>query len=241
MLDIKGQVALITGGGQGLGKAICQVLAEAGAIVIVGDIKTENAQRVAEELIKNGAKAKGVDLDVSQVDSTVKAIETIKAEFGKIDILINNAGIDVTKSFAELSIEEFEKVMAVNLNGPFLMSKAVFPIMTEQGGGQIVNIVSTAAKRAWTEASAYHASKWGLLGFSHALHTEGRGVNIKVSAVVAGGMKTPFILERFPEVDQNTLQDPRNVAEAVLFVLTRPAESVIPEMMIIPRLETSWP
>jgi NADP-dependent 3-hydroxy acid dehydrogenase YdfG len=104
-----------------------------------------------------------------------------------------------------------------------------------------VNITSTAAKRAWENASAYHATKWGLLGFSHAIHTEARTAGIKVTAVVAGGMRTPFLLERFPDLDPGLLQDPRNVAETIRFVLTLPAESVIPEVTVLPMRETSWP
>ncbi|HEX5368684.1 MAG TPA: short-chain dehydrogenase, partial [Dehalococcoidia bacterium] len=87
----------------------------------------------------------------------------------------------------------------------------------------------------------YHASKWGLLGFSHALHTEGRSCGIKVTAVISGGMRTPFILDRFPDTDPSNLQDPENVAETVRFVLSQPAETVIPEIMVLPMKETSWP
>lgn len=113
--------------------------------------------------------------------------------------------------------------------------------MRRQAQGHIVNVVSTAAKRAWANASAYHASKWGLLGFSHALHVEARPHNVKVTALVAGGMRTPFLLDRFPDIDLNVLQDPRSVAETVLFVLTQPAGTVIPEVMVLPMRETSWP
>ena len=121
------------------------------------------------------------------------------------------------------------------------MSKLAFPVMRERGSGHIVNVASTAAKRAWANAAAYHASKWGLLGFTHALHVEGRAVGIKVTAVVAGGMRTPFLFERFPDLDPELLQDPANVADTIRFVLTQPAETVIPEVMVIPMRETSWP
>src|SRR5437762_14277056 len=121
------------------------------------------------------------------------------------------------------------------------MSKLALGPMRRQGRGHIVNIVSTAAKRAWPNASAYHASKWGLLGFSHALHVEAREHNVKVTAVVAGGMRTPFLLDRFPDIDLGTLQDPRNVAETIRYVLSQPGESVIPEVIVLPLRETSWP
>jgi NADP-dependent 3-hydroxy acid dehydrogenase YdfG len=121
------------------------------------------------------------------------------------------------------------------------MSRAVLPVLKRRGRGHIVNIVSTAAKRAWANASAYHASKWGLLGLSHALHVEARPHNVKVTAVIAGGMRTPFLLDRFPDLDPGVLQDPRNVAETVRFVLTQPDETVIPEVLVLPMRETSWP
>jgi NAD(P)-dependent dehydrogenase (short-subunit alcohol dehydrogenase family) len=140
-----------------------------------------------------------------------------------------------------MSLEQWDRIIAVNLRGPFLMAKTVLPFMRAQGSGHIVNIVSTAAKRAWANASAYHASKWGLLGLSHALHVEARPFRVKVSAVVAGGMRTPFLFDRFPDLDPGLLQDPRNVAETVRFVLTQPDETVIPEVMVIPMTETSWP
>ena len=113
--------------------------------------------------------------------------------------------------------------------------------MKPRKSGHIVNIASTAAKRAWANASAYHASKWGLLGFSHALHVEARAYDIKVTAVVSGGMRTPFLLERFPDIDTNNLQDPENVAQTIKFVLMQPRETVIPEIMVLPLRETSWP
>jgi short-subunit dehydrogenase len=113
--------------------------------------------------------------------------------------------------------------------------------MKPQGAGHIVNIASTAAKRAWPNASAYHASKWGLLGLSQALHAELRPHGIKVTSVIAGGMRTPFLLDRFPDIDLETLQDPADVAAAVRSVLLLPAGTVVPEIMVLPMRETSWP
>lgn len=161
--------------------------------------------------------------------------------FGRLDILINNAGIDVTCPVEDLEVEDWDRVLDVNLRAPFVLSRLAFTHMRESGGGQIVNIVSTAAKRAWANAAAYHASKWGLLGLSHALHAEGRSKGIKVCAIVSGGMRTPFLLDRFPDIDESTLQDPAAVAEAIVFVLTRAEAVVVPEMMVLPMKETSWP
>jgi NAD(P)-dependent dehydrogenase (short-subunit alcohol dehydrogenase family) len=165
----------------------------------------------------------------------------VVGRFGHLDILINNAGIDVTCPIEELGVPDWDRVLSVNLRAPFLLSRLAFGRMRAQGGGQIVNIVSTAARRTWANASAYHASKWGLLGLSHALHAEGRPDGIKVSAIVSGGMRTPFLLDRFPDIDESTLQEPSAVAEAIAFVLTRPEPVVVPELMVLPMRETSWP
>jgi short-subunit dehydrogenase len=113
--------------------------------------------------------------------------------------------------------------------------------MRGRSSGHIINVVSTAAKRAWANAAAYHASKWGLLGFSHALHVEARRHGVKVTAVIAGGMRTPFLLERFPDIDPSTLQDPANVARAIHDVLLLPEETVVPEITVLPMRESSWP
>ena len=241
MQMLSGKVALVTGGGRGLGAAICETLAEAGAVAIVADIRTDLAQKVTQDLCDRGMEATALSLDITN-DSQVEAtIQKIVDQYGKIDFLINNAGADVTLSVEELSIADWDKVMNVNLRAPFILSKLIFPIMKQQGGGHIVNISSTASKRAWANASVYHASKWGLMGLSHALHVEGRPHGVKVTAVVAGGMRTPFLLDRFPDIDPNVLQDPKNVAETVRYVLMQPAETVIPEVMVIPTRETSWP
>jgi NAD(P)-dependent dehydrogenase (short-subunit alcohol dehydrogenase family) len=239
--NLKGKVAVVTGGGGGLGEAICKVLGEAGAILVPGDVRVDMAEKVATELRQAGSKAMALALDVSNERLAEEALGQVVREFGRIDILINNAGIDKTVPVEELSMDDWDKIVGVNLRGPFLMSKLALPMMKQQGSGHIVNITSTAAKRAWANASAYHATKWGLLGLSHALHVEARPYGVKVTAVVNGGMRTPFILERFPETDPNVLQDPRNVAETIRYVLCQPAETVIPEVMVLPMRETSWP
>lgn len=235
-LTLEGKVILVTGGASGLGAALCRTLASAGARVMLADLDADKAARAAREI-----DVAHIALDVGDAQSAEQGIlQTVQA-FGRLDVLINNAGVDVTCSVDELAIPDWERVLRTNLHGPFLMSRFAARQLREQGGGHIVNIASTAAKRAWPNASAYHASKWGLLGLSHALHAELRPHGIKVTAVIAGGMRTPFLLERFPDIDVSTLQDPANVAQAVKSVLLLPEETVIPEVMVLPMKETSWP
>ncbi len=241
MSDLKGKVALVTGGGRGLGEAIVRTLAAEGALVVAADVQPKLVQELAARMKDEGHNILPLRLDVSDREQARQAVEQAQKWQGHLDILVNNAGTDVTLSIEELSFDDWNKVLGVNLNGPFIMSKLVFPLMRQQGRGHIVNITSTAARRAWANASAYHASKWGLLGFSHALHVEGRQVGIKVTAVINGGMRTPFILDRFPDTPLDVLQDPKNVADTIRYILMQPEETVIPEVMILPMKETSWP
>jgi NAD(P)-dependent dehydrogenase (short-subunit alcohol dehydrogenase family) len=238
---LREKVALVTGGASGLGAAICEVLAASGAIVIVADIQLKQAEKVVKELQDRGLDAIALPLDLTQEEQIAQVVHEIMQRYGRIDILVNNAGTDVTLPVDELTIADIDRVLQVNLRAPFILSKMILPLMQKQQSGHIINIASTASKRVWANASAYHASKWGLLGLSHALHVEARPHGVKVTAVVAGGMQTPFILERFPDTPLENLQDPRNVAETVRFVLMQPAETVIPEITVLPIREISWP
>lgn len=241
MNNVNGKVIVVTGGGQGLGAAICRTLAEDGATVIPVDVKPENLEIISQEIKSSGGNIQGYQMNVADQKNVEEVINQIIEKHGRIDAVINNAGIDYTMAIDEISCDQFNQVINVNLVGPFNVSKAVFDHMKKNGSGHIVNIASTASKRAWPNASAYHASKWGLLGLSHALHAELRKDKIKVTAIVAGGMQTPFILERFPDTPLDVLQDPKNVADTVKFVLSMPEASVIPEVMVVPMRETSWP
>lgn len=239
--ELEGKVTVVTGGARGLGAEVCRVLARRGADVVCADLREELAAGLVQEIRAAGGRASATALDVRDPDAVATAVERLLRDRGRVDILVNNAAIDVTVPADELAVEDWRRIIDTNLNGPYWLCRSLFPVMKRQGGGQIVNIASTAAKRTWPNAAGYHASKWGLLGLSHALHAEGRAHGIKVTAVVSGGMRTPFLLDRFPDIDVNTLQDPRHVAETILFVLTRAPETVIPEIMVLPMTETSWP
>ena len=243
--SLRGRVIVVTGGSRGLGAAIAQVLGEEGSQLVIADMAIERAQDRAAVLNESGIQALALPLDVGDEGQVAKALSSVRERFGRLDAVINNAAIDITVPISELSGEDWERVVRTNLTGPFYVAKHAAAIMGPKtaagGGGHIVNIASTASKRAWPNAAAYHATKWGLLGLSHALHAELRPQGIKVTAVVAGGMRTPFLLDRFPDIDPGVLQDPLNVARAVRFVLTQPDETVVPEITVLPMRETSWP
>ena len=239
--DLQGKVALVTGAASGLGAALAALLAQDGCDIVAADIRADALRAGMAALLAHGVRARALALDVGHPGAARAAVERCIATMGRLDILVNNAGTDVTLPVSELSEQEWLRVIDTNLNGPFLLSRHAAVQMRRQGAGDIVNIASTAAKRAWPNASAYHASKWGLLGLSHALHAELRPHGIRVTAVVAGGMRTPFLLDRFPDLDPTRLQDPASVALAIRHALLLPRESVIAELTVVPVHETSWP
>lgn len=239
--ELAGRIILVTGAGSGLGAAICRRLAAAGARVIGGDVRADAVEALQGELGLEGLELDATLLDVASEASAEEVVAATVERYGRLDVVVNNAGIDRTEPITDFAVAEFDRILAVNLRGPFVLGRLALRHMLPRGEGHIVNVVSTAAKRAWPNASGYHASKWGLLGLSHAMHAEAREHGVKVTAVVAGGMRTPFLLDRFPDLDLATLQDPANVADAVRYVLLQPAETVIPEIMVLPMRETSWP
>ena len=241
MPGLTGNVVFVTGGGRGLGAASCRSLAADGAQVVIGEMQEDLARQCASEVTSSGGRAEAMKVDVGAEDGVCAALDETARRYGRLDVLINNAGVDVTAPIDELAVADWDRVIRTNLRGPFLTSRHALRYLGRNGGGHIINVASTAAKRTWPNATAYHASKWGLLGLSHALHAELRPKGIKVTAIVAGGMKTPFLLDRFPDIDVDTLQEPANVAEVIRFVLSLPAGTVVPEVMVLPMKETSWP
>lgn len=241
---LAGCTALVTGAGSGLGAAIARALHADGANVVLADLAVMKASQVAARMDPEARRCCVVHCDVREPESARCAVDAAIARFGTLDALVNNAGFDVTKCVEDLSVQEWDAVLDTNLRGPFLLTKAALPALRAGDGGRgghIVNITSTAARRAWPNAAAYHASKWGLTGFSHALHAELRGGGVRVTNIVAGGMRTPFLLDRFPDIDASRLQDPERVADGVCFALRMPRDSVVAELMILPLKESSWP
>lgn len=239
--SLEGKVALVTGGASGLGAALCRLLGSSGATVVIADLNLDKASMLAAALRAAGARVEPVAADVGDPEAARRTVAGAVARWGRLDILVNNAGTDLTLPLSQLQPADWVRVMNTNLNGPFFLSRFAAEHMKAQGAGHIVNIASTAAKRAWPNASAYHASKWGLLGLSHAMHAELRADGIKVTAVIAGGMRTPFLLDRFPDIDAATLQEPINVARAIKSVLLLPDDSVVAEITVLPLQEKSWP
>ncbi|MEU7029159.1 SDR family oxidoreductase [Streptomyces sp. SBR177] len=238
-----GRQALVTGGARGLGAAIVRRLAASGTTVLVADVRQEQAKELCESLLAEGLRARPVGLDVRDPEAVGELFGDLDAAGQPVDVLVNCAAVDVTKSVSELTAEEITRVITTDLLGPMYLCREAFRRMADRGGGHIVNILSTAALRTWTEAGPYAAAKTGLRAFTHTLFQEAQRdcPGIGVTGVVAGGMETPFIMERFPDTDTALLQSPDVVADAVMYALSVPAGSAAAELVVVPRREVSWP
>jgi NAD(P)-dependent dehydrogenase (short-subunit alcohol dehydrogenase family) len=239
------KIAFVTGAGSGLGEATARRLAAAGACVACIDLDEERAGRTAMAIDASGSRAIAAGCDVGDERAVQAAVARTMQTWDRIDIAVNCAGVDYVLGIDEMTVAQWDRVIGVNLRGPFLVAKAVFPVMKRLGGGDIVNVASTAALRAWGNASAYHASKWGLVGFSRGLGVEGRAAGIRVTTIIPGGMNTHwfdgFPAQGIPLPDERNLQDPANVADAIAYAVALPRGSAMQEMLITPLSETSWP
>ncbi|MFP9098693.1 3-ketoacyl-ACP reductase [Flavobacterium sp. RHBU_24] len=190
MQSLQGKTALITGAGKGIGKAVALALAEEGVNIILIARTTVDVEAVAKEVEAKGVKALALTADVAELVSVTTAVEKAVAEFGTIDILINNAGIGKFGKFLDLSPEEFEHIIKVNLMGVYYATRAVLPGMIEQQSGDIVNVSSTAGLKGAAVTSAYSASKFAVMGLTESLMMEVRKHNIRVTAMAPSTVAT---------------------------------------------------
>ena len=192
LLNLKGSAAIVTGGAKGIGYSISYRLAEAGAKVLVVDLDEETAQKTAQEFTDQGWTAEAIKVDVSSEDDVKRMIDTCKEKFGSIDILVNNAGIYPSEPISQMTAEDFEKVLHVNLVGVFLTTKYVAEVMKKQGGGKIINVSSIDALHpSMVGLAHYDASKHGVWGFTKNSALELAEYKIWVNAIAPGGIATP--------------------------------------------------
>lgn len=193
MNRLKGKTAIITGGGQGIGRAICQAFAREGAGVWVSDLFLERAHATCEIIRAAGGEAYADQCDVTQPESVRAMVDRALGQWGRIDILVNNAGVECLKSIEEMTLEDWERVMAVNARGVFLCSKYVVPHMKKAGKGNIINMGSSAGYIGAPFQTAYCASKGAVHQFTKALAVELTSANIKVNAICPGAVATSML------------------------------------------------
>lgn len=184
--------AVVTGGGRGIGAAVARALAEAGARVVVSSRSADQLERVAERLRQDGYEAWAVTCDVTDPTQVDSLRRESTSRLGAVDILVNNAGIATSAPLKAITLEEWERVMAVNVTGPFLCTQAFLPAMLEAGWGRVVNIASVAGRVGQPYIAAYCASKHALVGLTRAVAAEVAAKGVTVNAVCPGYADTPM-------------------------------------------------
>jgi 2-hydroxycyclohexanecarboxyl-CoA dehydrogenase len=190
---LAGKTAIVTGGASGIGLAISRRFSREGASVAVWDIDEAGAQRVAGELVADGARAIGCGVDVSSRSQIVAAAERVRAELGAAGILVNNAGVSGFTPFLEITEEAWDRMVTINLKGVFLCTQVVIPDMLAAGWGRIVNISSSSAQTGSARMAHYVSSKGGVIGFTKALAMEFAEKGITVNNVPPGFVDTPLL------------------------------------------------
>jgi NAD(P)-dependent dehydrogenase (short-subunit alcohol dehydrogenase family) len=242
-LGLAGKTAIVTGGGSGIGKAICHVLANEGAQVVVADLRKERAEAVAHEIGKGGAKAIGFAGDVSSAPDVARMVATVSKEWGSVDVLINNAGIILQAQAVDMTEQQWNKILTNNLTSCFLCSQAVARQMIKQGkGGRIVNISSIHAELSEPAASAYTAAKGGMEAFSRTLATELAPYKITVNCVRPGATYTELTTPMYTEVVKKALfmriplkeiAEAAWIADGVVFLASERARYITGQILAI--------
>ncbi len=246
MNNLTGKVAIITGGRRGMGRADALTLAKAGAKIIVSDISLEECQKVVDEIVSQGGEAMAVKCDVSQKAEVDEMVSQAISKFGKIDILVNNAGIAQFKPFLELTEEDWDKTIDINLKGYFLCAQAAAKEMAKQNSGAIVNIASIAMGQVgvgFPALSHYCASKGGIAGLTEALALELAPYGIRVNAVAPGVIDTPMVdpLKVDSKVMEGTLArvplhrmgKPEEISNAVLFLASDDSSYITGSIVVV--------
>ena len=233
---LKDRTAIVTGGGQGIGRAICGIFAEEGANVVVVDIDESRAGDTARQLNKQGHTARAVRTDVS-VGAEINALVdgTVK-DYGRVDILVNNAGLALFRSVEHCTEEEWDRVMAVNLKGPFLLAKALLSTMKAQRSGAVINLASVAGKTGGVVSGApYSVSKAGIECLTKSLARELAPHGVRVNAIAPGIIDTALTARHDQSfVDAIPLGgkgEPRDVAEAALFLASDRSRHITGEIL----------
>ncbi|GAT08968.1 SDR family oxidoreductase [Mycolicibacterium novocastrense] len=223
--------AIVTGGAAGLGLAITEALAARGAKVAIFDITTDEIETQVDRLRRDGAKVAGYVVDVSNRAAVESAVAQVRADLGPVLMLINNAGIEQFGKFAEITDEQWDRVMAVNLRGPFICTQVVLPDMLDAQWGRIVNISSSSAQGGQSRMAAYVSSKAGVIGFTKSLALELGPKGITVNTIPPGMVVTPMLekaieegrftasLEHFAKITPvRRAGRPEDIANAAIFL-----------------------
>lgn len=232
---MKKKVVWITGASTGIGRETAKLFSKNGFIVVATARRKSRLVSLVQEIKFAGNEASAFVCDVSSERSVFNTFKRIKERYGKVDVLVNNAGVTLFKSFIDSKIYDFDYMMNINLRGSFLCTKSVLPQMLKNRKGHIINILSVAVQTTLENSSLYSASKAGLLALSDGLRLEVRGNNIKVTNIMPGAVDTPMWDSKTRQKKRNRMMAPEDVASVVFDIVNKPNKMQIEEVLLRPQ------
>ncbi len=236
-MKLEAQVAVITGGSTGVGRAVGELFVQEGASVVLAARTESKLEAAAKSLRSKGGEVRAVPTDVSRRRDCEQLIAQAVEAFGTVDILVNNAGVGIYNPVDDLSDEELETLLSINLKGTIYCSQAVYPMMKERGSGHIINVASIAGKTGLPRESGYNASKFAMVGFGQSLKKEAIRYGVRVHNICPGGINTPFWDDVPDKPDISKFLDPAHVAGLVHYVALSPAMMVFDDIVVHPHHE----
>lgn len=230
--ELHGQVALVTGAGRGIGRAIATALAQAGARVIAAARTVSEIEALAAKLTAQGRDVRALPTDVADEQSVAALFAQIAQHYGRLDILINNAGIGLYGPIADFPSADFDRLMNVNVRGPFLCAQHALKLMIPRRGGYIINLSSVVGFKGYVNQGAYTASKHAIMGLTKVLAVEAQKHNIRVSVILPGGVDTNLVGDARPDLKREELLQPEDIAHAVMFLLSLSDRAAIDQLYI---------
>ena len=237
---LAGKVAVVTGAGRGIGRAISIALAAESATIVLAARTSDTLQEAAEKVTQAGGRAHVVVTELMDEGSIRNLVKDTEAKFGRLDVLVNNAGITLSASLEETATEDWERLMWVNARAPFILCREALALLRKSPAGYIINIASVVGVKGYPFQSAYTSSKHALRGMTISLSEELRDSNIRVHLLCPGGVDTGMVARVRPDIAKDELIKPGEIAELVLYLVTHEGNAVVDELHIRRATSTPW-